>query len=351
MPGDVRFGLVGYGLFGAHHARVIESTPGAQLVAIAAKSDRSRLVARQTHAQATIFEDYAALVQSDEVDVVDIVAPNALHYEMARAALLEGKHVLLEKPMALEVRHCDELIALADARQRVLAVNHELRLSSLWGGAKALIDKGAIGEPLYALIELARFPYRRGSEGWRYDMAQVGNWILEEPIHFFDLARWYMSSRGEPTSLYARANGRRVAQPALQDNFSAMVNFPGEAYAVVSQTLAAFGHHVTAKIAGAEGLIWAWWSAADARSDKPQFGLRWGLGETVQELHFDKPTGELLELADQIAAMVRAVRDGAALPCTGHDGRWSTRLCLAAQQSVETGSSVALAAAEGFDAS
>jgi myo-inositol 2-dehydrogenase/D-chiro-inositol 1-dehydrogenase len=164
----------------------------------------------------------------------------------------------------------------------------------------------------------------------------VGNWILEEPIHFFDLARWYLSACGEPESVYARASARRADHPELQDNFTAIVNVPGGAYAVVSQTLAAFGHHVTAKITGTSGAIWAWWSAADARSDKPQFGLRWGLADRVQELHFDKPTGELLELADQIAAMTRAVRDGAPVPCTAQDGRWSTLLCLAAQRSVET---------------
>jgi myo-inositol 2-dehydrogenase/D-chiro-inositol 1-dehydrogenase len=138
-------------------------------------------------------------------------------------------------------------------------------------------------------------------------------------------------------SVYARANGRRAEHPELQDNFSAIVNFPGGAYAVISQTLAAFGHHVTAKITGTAGSAWAWWSAPDARSEKPAFGVRWGLADQVHEMRFDKPTGELLELADQIAAMVRSVREGAPVPCTATDGRWSTLLCLAAQRSVESG--------------
>jgi myo-inositol 2-dehydrogenase/D-chiro-inositol 1-dehydrogenase len=265
-----------------------------------------------------------------------------MHYEIAKAALAAGKHVLLEKPMALDVAHCDALIALAETNRLILAINHELRLSSLWGGVKQLLDGGAIGQPLYAFVELSRFPYRQGAEGWRYDIARVGNWILEEPIHFFDLARWYFSTRGEPVSVYARANGRRPEHPELQDNFTAIVNFPGGAYAVVSQTLAAFGHHVTAKITGTHGAIWAWWGAPDARSDKSEFGLRFGLADQVQEMQFGKSTGELLELGDQIAAMVRAVRDGAPAPCTGDDGRWSTLLCLAAQRSVETGGVVSL---------
>jgi myo-inositol 2-dehydrogenase/D-chiro-inositol 1-dehydrogenase len=331
----VRFGLIGYGLFGAHHARAIEKCAAAELVAVAVRSETKQGAARAAHPNSAIVGEYRRLIERSDIDVISVVAPNALHYEIAKAVLESGKHLLLEKPMALRVEHCDELIALAEANKLVLAVGHELRLSSLWGGVKQLIDAGAIGDPLHVLIELSRFPYRQGSDGWRYDLDRVGSWILEEPIHFFDLARWYLSSRGEPRSVYARANSRHPDNPKLLDNFSAIVNFDG-AYAVVSQTLAAFGHHQTGKITGTEGTIWAWWSAADARSEKPTFGLRYGLGDAVTEMTFDKPTGELLELADEVAAVARCVREGTQPPCTGTDGRWSTLLCLAAEQAVES---------------
>jgi myo-inositol 2-dehydrogenase/D-chiro-inositol 1-dehydrogenase len=337
----VKFGLIGYGLFGAHHARAIESCDDAALVAIVLRSAASREAARQAHPQIAVCGYYSELLARDDVDVVSVVAPNKLHYEIGKAVLASGKHLLLEKPMALEVAHCDELIALAKTNERVLAIGHELRLSSLWGGAKKLIEDGAIGEPLHVLIELSRFPYRQGSQGWRYDLDRVGSWILEEPIHFFDLARWYLAGCGEPTSVYARANSRHADNPKLLDNFSAIVNFPG-AYAVISQTLAAFGHHQSAKITGTKGTIWAWWSAADARSDKATFGLRYGLGDNVTEMTFDKPTGELLELADEIAAVARSVRDGSQPPCTGVDGRWSTLLCLAAEHAVDADAPVSI---------
>lgn len=200
------------------------------------------------------------------------------------------------------------------------------------GGVKRLIDEGAIGEPRYALVELSRFPYRQGASGWRYDAARVGSWILEEPIHFFDLARWYLSSCGEPESVYARANSAEMS-----DNFAATVNFPGGAFAVIAQTLSAFGHHQTAKISGERGTIWAAWSAADARSDRPTFSLRYGRGSEVNELQLTKSAGELLELADEVAAFIDSVRTGAPPPCTGDDGLWSTVLCLAAAESIATG--------------
>jgi myo-inositol 2-dehydrogenase/D-chiro-inositol 1-dehydrogenase len=339
----VRFGLVGFGLFGAHHAAGIAATEGASLTAIAVKSPASQERARAAYPGAAVRGDYRELLARDDVDVVDVVLPNAAHYEVGLAALEAGKHLLLEKPMAVRLDDCDHLVQLAQQKQRVLAVGHELRLSTLWGGVRRLIDEGAIGHPRHALIELSRFPYRQGSDGWRYDIRRVGNWILEEPIHFFDLARWYMSDCGEPVSIYARANARQAEHPQLQDNFSAMVNFADGGYAVVTQTLAAFEHHVTAKITGTRGAIWAHWSAADARSDQASFALRWGLGEDIHDVPFENVTGELVELRGEIDAMVRSVRDGAPPACSGDDGRFSTLLCLAAQQSVERQGPVSIA--------
>lgn len=343
MEDPVRFGLIGYGLFGTHHARAIAECESAELVAIAAKSDASRSKAAADHPQAAMCEAYLDVLARDDIEIVNVVTPNTMHFEVAKAALEHGKHLLLEKPMALRLDHCEQLLDLARAKSLMIAVGHELRLSSLWGGVRRLIDQGEIGNVQHVLIELSRFPYRQGSEGWRYDIDRVGNWILEEPIHFFDLARWYLGDAGEPATVYAKAVGRDPDHPELKDNFSAIIDYPGGQYAVVSQTLAAFGHHQTAKICGTRGTIWAHWSAADARSDSPTFGLTYGLGSDVTEMTFDKPTGELLELAEEIAAAAECVRSGAAPPCTGEDGRWSTLLCLAAQQSVDTGQAVPIA--------
>lgn len=339
----IRLGLIGYGLFGAHHARAIAGTPGVELRAIAVVSEKSQEAARTAHPQSKVYGDYRELLARDDIDAVDVVIPNRLHYEVGRAVLMSERHLLLEKPMALTLAQCDELVTLATKHDLVLAIGHELRVSSLWGGVKNLIEEGAIGQPRAALVELSRFPYRQGSGGWRYDRGSVGSWILEEPIHFFDLARWYLSGSGEPVSIHARANSRDLSRPDLHDHFTATIGFADGAYAVVVQSLSAFGHHQTVKVSGTKGTIWAQWSAADARSPRPVFSLRYGLGDSVQEMTFEKPTGELLELADEIAAFVHAVREGQPAPCTGSDGRWSAMLCLAAEESVQRRQEVLLA--------
>ena len=339
----VRFGLLGFGLFGAHHARAIAGSSTAELAAVTANSQASRDAAREEFPDVDVLDDWQAVLNRDDIDLVDIVLPNKLHFDVASAALDAGKHVLLEKPMALTWGQCDTLVSKARERGLTLAVGHELRLSSLWAGAKQLIDDGAIGRVQHVLVELSRFPYRQGADGWRYDIDRVGSWILEEPIHFFDLAQWYLEASGEPVSVYARANSRDPQHPELRDNFSSIVNYGDGAYAVVSQTLAAFGHHQSAKITGDKGTIWASWSASDARSDRPTFWMKWGLGDDVHDVSIDKPAGELLELADEIEAVAQAVATGGEPPCTAEDGRWSTRLCLASEMSIESGAVVQIA--------
>jgi myo-inositol 2-dehydrogenase / D-chiro-inositol 1-dehydrogenase len=338
----VRCGLIGYGAWGQHHSRALGEVPEAELVAIAARSELSVVRARTDHPQARVYGDYRKMLHDESLDLCDVVLPSDLHHQVSREVLQSGRHLLLEKPMALSLEQCDDLLRVARDQQRILAIGHELRLSSLWGKVKELIDQGAIGRPLYCLIELWRKPYRLGSDGWRYDIDRVGNWILEEPIHFFDLARWYMASQGEPQSVYAAASAKRPDHPELHDNFSAIMHFPQGGYAVISQTLAAWEHHQTAKITGSDGAIWASWSGAMDRTFEPNFWLKVQRGEQLDTVPIDKKSGEVYELVDEIAAVVRAVQRGTPVPCTGEDGWWSTAMCLKAAESLACGERVAL---------
>ncbi|HEX4413625.1 MAG TPA: Gfo/Idh/MocA family oxidoreductase [Lacipirellulaceae bacterium] len=340
--GLLKFGLIGFGAWGRCHANAIAKTKDAELAAISAPSEASRAAAHEAFPSAQICGDYRELLARDDIELVDIVVPSYLHHEITSAALKAGKNVLLEKPLALSLEQCDDLIRIAREQKRVFAVGHELRLSSLWGKVKEMIDAGFVGDPLYALVELSRRPYRQGSNNWRYDISRVGSWILEEPIHFFDFARWYLSSAGEPQTVYATSNSRQPGHPELKDNFSAIVNFANGAYAVVSQTLAAFEHHQTVKVTGTKGAVWASWSGAMDRTLHPTFSLRAFDGENVQEVKIDKITGEVFELEDQMAMLVNAIRRGGKLSCGAEDGRWSVAMCLAAQQSVDCGQPVTI---------
>lgn len=337
MATPVRFALAGYGAWGRYHASAIASNPQAELVAVTAVSAASRAAAAADHPQATIFADPLEMIAATDCEAVDIVTPSNTHRRIAEAALAAGRFVLLEKPLATTLADCQAIVRAADAADGRLAIGHEFRFSSQWGEIRRLIDQGTIGRPQYVLVELSRKPYRLGADGWRYDPVRVGSWVLEEPIHFFDLARWYLAGSGDPVELVAYGNSRDPARPALYDNFSAMFRCDDGAYAVVSQTLAAFEHHQTVKISGTRGALWAGWSGALDRTTEPSCFLKVFDGETLRDEPLPRASGEVFELREEINACVRCVQEGIPPVAGARDGLWSAGLCLLAEESIRQG--------------
>src|ERR1700733_13606248 len=102
----VSFGLVGFGAWGQMHAQSISGNPEAALVAIAAPTATSRELAQKLYPEAKVFADHRAMLAETDVSVVDIVTPSHTHVAICTDALNSGRHVLLEKPMALRVADC-----------------------------------------------------------------------------------------------------------------------------------------------------------------------------------------------------------------------------------------------------
>lgn len=334
MSAPVRFALAGFGAWGKHHARSIQEHADAELVAICAHSEATRAEASAAYPRAKIFADPLEMIACGGFEILDIVTPSHTHRELTIAALQSGYHVLLEKPMATTLDDCKAIAAVAATSPGTIALGHELRLSSQWGRIKQIIDAGTIGEPQYVLVELLRKPYRLGADGWRYDPARVGSWVLEEPIHFFDLARWYLEGSGDPVELHAYGNSRDPQRPQLFDNFSAMFRYANGSYAVVSQTLAAFEHHQTVKVTGTKGAIWAGWSGALDRTLEPTCFVKVFDGENLQDLKLETQSGEVFELREEIARCVEMVRTGRPPIATAQDGLWASGLCLVAEESI-----------------
>ena len=341
----LRFGLIGYGLWGRHHAEAIAKSPGAELAAIACASEETAAAAAKRFPGIAIHRDYSSLLNNSSVEAVDIVVPNHLHEAVGVAALEAGKDVLLEKPMALSVKACDRLNAAAKSSGKVLTIGHEFRLSTQWGRIKSLIEEGAIGSPLYAMVSLSRFPYRQGSGGWRYDRERVGSWILEEPVHFFDSVMWYFEALGDPNSLIAFGNARprpNGGGASMADNFTTVMRWPTGEYAVISQSLAAFEHHHVMEVVGTKGAIRTWWSGAEDRTREPSFELKVKrAGAERAEIVPLGASGELFELDEELRLVVDAFRAGRPI-VSGEEARKRILVCLAAEQSLAENREVAL---------
>jgi myo-inositol 2-dehydrogenase / D-chiro-inositol 1-dehydrogenase len=106
---------------------------------------------------------------------------------------------------------------------------------------------------------------------------------------------------------------------------------------VVSQTLAAFEHHQTVKVAGSRGALWAGWSGALDRTLEPTAFLKVFHGEKLENVALTRHSGEVFELREEIAQCVRMARGEAEPIATGEDGLWSAGLCLLAEESIRLG--------------
>jgi myo-inositol 2-dehydrogenase / D-chiro-inositol 1-dehydrogenase len=337
----MRFGLIGFGAWGKLHAEAIRKAPGAELAAIACASEASAQAAREAYPRARVDRDWRALVADPSLEAVDIVVPNHLHAEMAIAALDAGKDVLLEKPMASTIAECEQILAAVRRTGRVLSVGHEFRISTQWGFIKRLIEAGEIGDLLYANVSLFRFPYRQGSGGWRYGRDTVGSWILEEPVHFFDMLMWWFAQVGDPASVQAFGNSKGRGA-GMHDNFSAVMRWPGGPYALVTQTLAGFEHHHVVEVVGREGSVRTWWSGTMDRTLTPRHELKvQRKGESACEIVELGPSGEVFELEEQLARVVEAFRERRPL-VSAEEARKTVMVCLEAERAVAEGTEIAL---------
>lgn len=130
MASTIRIGLIGYGYWGPNYARALSESSDVSVAFICDSQPERLQRAAARFPEIPVVGDIAAALHRNDVDAVIISTPASTHYELARAALESGRHVIVEKPLALEVEHCEQLAALADAKDLVLMVAHTFLYNS-----------------------------------------------------------------------------------------------------------------------------------------------------------------------------------------------------------------------------
>jgi predicted dehydrogenase len=124
LSSKIRVGLIGYGYWGPNYARALTDLPDVSLSFVCdAQEERLRRAAAR-FPQVPLAQDVSEAMRRDDVDAVIVSTPTSTHYELARLALESGRHVIVEKPLALESEHCEQLGELADQKGLVLMVAH-----------------------------------------------------------------------------------------------------------------------------------------------------------------------------------------------------------------------------------
>ena len=183
-PDDVRVGMVGYGAIGHEHARAVTAVPGLTLSAVSDPNPARVDVARTVASDVRTFTDSTALLSDDAVDLVVISTPPNTHAQWARQALEAGKHVVLEKPMALTTAECDDVMAQAEAAQRLLVVYQNRRFDADYRVMRRLVADGVVGEVFH--VESFVGGYSHPCNYWHSDAAVSGGAIFDWGSHYID---------------------------------------------------------------------------------------------------------------------------------------------------------------------
>ncbi|MCC6858389.1 MAG: Gfo/Idh/MocA family oxidoreductase [Bryobacterales bacterium] len=145
----IRVGVIGYGYWGPRVARNFQALEGCELTVVCDRSEDLLRRARQAHPKAVLTSDASELVRSPEVDAVAVVTPVWTHFDLARAALENGKHVFVEKPFTATARQAEELIELAERKNLRIMVDHTFLFTGAVRKIRQLVDDGTLGSLYY----------------------------------------------------------------------------------------------------------------------------------------------------------------------------------------------------------
>jgi predicted dehydrogenase len=147
--GMVKFGVVGYGYWGPNVVRNLDRLETAEVVAVCDKSPASRKKVAKAYPDVLVTEDSAELMSSPDIDAIAVVTPVWTHYELAKAALQNGKHIFVEKPFTSNADQAQELIELAARKNLKIMVDHTFLFTGAVTKIKQLLDDGSLGKLYY----------------------------------------------------------------------------------------------------------------------------------------------------------------------------------------------------------
>src|SRR4029077_6292022 len=149
-PSDlVRVGVIGYGYWGPNVVRNLQSLENCQLVTICDKNSDSLLRAKRLYPGVELTTDFSELLTSAQIDAVAVVTPVWTHFDLAKAALENGKHIFVEKPFTCSTLQAEELIELADRKKLRIMVDHTFLFTGAVRKIRQLVDEGALGDLYY----------------------------------------------------------------------------------------------------------------------------------------------------------------------------------------------------------
>ena len=335
---DLLLAVVGAGRIGSNHAEIVaRRIPGVRLAAVCdVSAEAAKGLAERLGAPVAVSDPEEVLARP-EIGGVLVTAPAREHTALVVAAAEAGKHVFVEKPMAVTLHDADRAIRAAERAGTVLQVGFNRRFSPGFAAARAAIDRGDVGTP-QLMRSLTRDP-----GPFTADPARIPAWtiFLETLIHDFDLLCW-LNPGAAPVRAHAVADA--LIRPDARssghlDTAVATVVFDNGAIATAEASFSAlYGYDVRAEVFGSAGMV----TMGDGRStDMALYGAE---GVRIDISRRDTDLMRPAYLAE-LTAFTEAIRRGAPAPVGGRDARTALATALACIDSVRSGAPVEIAEA------
>jgi predicted dehydrogenase len=323
----MKLGLVGAGFMGGVHLNAYAGIPEVEVVGVAdARPENAAAAASLVGARP--YASYEELVAAEEVEVVDVCLPTAFHKNLAVKAAGDGKHVILEKPIARTLKDAGEILEAFSGGSPRLFVGHVVRFFPEYVEIKAMMDAGDLGT-VGVVRTSRRSPFLTGWNDWYADWRASGGVLLDLVIHDFDFLRWTL---GEVERVYARGVlGREYNR---LDYALVTLRFAGGAIAHVEGQWGypgAFNYRI--EVAGSRALV-----SADSTEPAPLELLR---GPSAPGAAPDVAAGKSPYQAE-LEHFVRCIGTGEEPVVDARDAYEALRIGLAATESVLSGKPVTL---------
>lgn len=342
------FAIVGCGMIARFHAKAIEATSGAKLVACySATAASAEKFAAETGCKP--YSDLQAMLADPKVDIVTICTPSGAHLEPAVAAAKAGKHVVVEKPLEITLKRCDAIIDACNKAGVILSTIFPSRFHDSSRLIKQAVDKGRLGRMTLgdAYVKWFRTQQYYDSGAWRGTWnLDGGGALMNQAIHSIDLLLWFMGPVVEVNAHTAMLAHERIE---VEDTAVATVKFASGALGVIEASTAAFpGELKRVELHGSEGSvamreedITRWEFAKKTKADDEllaKMASKTTSGGGAADPKAIGFHGHQRLFQD----LVNAIKKGRAPLIDGSEGRRSVELILAIYKAAETGKTVKL---------
>jgi len=328
-------GIIGAGIWGEIHAKVYSSDPRVRLIGVCDKDvERAKKMAKKYGAQKW-YSDYEDLLEDSEIAAVSVATPDFTHRDPVIKALQNGKHVIVEKPMATSIEDAREMVKISQERKRILMVDFHNRWNPPFAHAYNSIKNGEIGTPLYIYMRHSNSLYvPLEMLSWSGKSSSV--WFLGS--HSVDLVRWLIGNEIEKIYSISKKDILNSLGISTPDFFISTLEFKNGSVAVIENfwilpkkmpTLGDF----KCEIIGSKGMFNIDFTHNRCIEKYTQEGLSYPDILVCPEIH-GKPTGFAFE---SIRHFLDCICENQSPMITPEDGFMVTKIICGIYQSVETG--------------